>query len=286
MRIPAHVVSWMQVTPLLLVMTTMVLAPLLLMVVVSFLDYGYAQVFPKVIWDNWHEIFFSKITLDLYATTFKFVGITWFFTLIIGFTVSYFIIFHVRSSHWRTIFMMACAIPFWTSMLIRMISWVPFLGREGIINSTLMSLGVTGEPLKFLLFSEFSVLLVYIHTMTLMMIAPIANSMAKIDQSIIHAARDAGATEWKIITNIIIPLCKSGIALGTIFVMTQVVGDFLIVKQMSGNQIQTVVGVISLELNAFQYPPAAAKSVLMLIVVLVAIGVILRLVDIRKELAR
>jgi putative spermidine/putrescine transport system permease protein len=286
MRIPPHVVSWMQVAPLMLVMTTMVLLPLLLMVVVSFLDYGYAQVFPRMIWDNWEEIFFSQITLDLYQTTFKFVFITWSATLLIGFTVSYFIIFHVRSSYWRTIFMMACAIPFWTSMLIRMISWVPFLGREGIINSALMSIGATNEPLKFLLFSEFSVLLVYIHTMTLMMIAPIANSMAKIDHSIIAAARDAGGTEWKIITNIIIPLSKSGIALGTIFVMTQVVGDFLVVKQMSGNQIQTVVGVISLELNAFQYPPAAAKSVLMLIVVLIAIGVVLRLVDIRKELAR
>lgn len=286
MRIPPYVVSWLQVAPLTIVMVGMVLLPLLLMLVVSFLDYGYAQVFPRLLWDNWTEIFDSRITFDLYMTTFRFVGITWAITLLVGFTVSYFIIFHVRSSQWRTIFMMACAIPFWTSTLIRMISWVPFLGREGIINSVLLHAGVTQQPLRFLLFSEFSVLLVYVHTMTLMMIAPIANSMAKIDHSVIAAARDAGATEWKIITNIIIPLAKSGIALGSIFVMTQVVGDFLIVKQMSGNQIQTVVGVISLELNAFQYPPAAAKSVMMLVVVLIAIGVILRLVDIRKELAR
>lgn len=286
MRIHPHVVSWLQVAPLMLVMTGMVMLPLLLMVVVSFLDYGYAQVFPRLLLENWQEILFSWITVDLYLTTFRFVFITWTITLLVGFTVSYFIIFHVRTSHWRTIFMMACAIPFWTSTLIRMISWVPFLGREGIINSALMAVGATDKPLSFLLFSEFSVLLVYVHTMTLMMIAPIANSMAKIEHSVIAAARDAGATEWKVITNIIIPLCKPGIALGSIFVMTQVIGDFLIVKQMSGNQIQTVVGVISLELNAFQYPPAAAKSVLMLIVVLIAIGVILHLVDIRKELAR
>lgn len=286
MRLSPAVVSWLQVLPLTVVMVGMVLLPMLLMIVVSFLDYGYAQVFPEILWDNWTEVLFSRTTFDLYVTTFRFVAITWALTLVIGFTVSYFIIFHVRSSHWRTIFMLACAIPFWTSTLIRMISWVPFLGREGLINQALLSLGLTHEPLKFLLFSEFSVLLVYVHTMTLMMIAPISNAMAKIDQAVIAAARDAGASEWKVVTNIIIPLSKSGIALGSIFILTQVVGDYLIVKQMSGNQIQTVVGVISLELNAFQYPPAAAKSVLLLVVVLAAVGMILRVVDIRKELAR
>lgn len=286
MRVPSYVVSWLQVAPLTLVMIGMVLLPMMLMIVVSFLDYGYAQVFPEILWENWKEVLTAWTTLDLYVTTFRFVLIAWSLTLLIGFTVSYFIVFHVRSSHWRTIFMMAVAIPFWTSTLIRMISWIPFLGREGIINSALLKLHVINEPLKFLLFSEFSVLLVYVHTMTLMMIAPISNAMAKIDHSIVAAARDAGATEWKIITNIIIPLSKSGIALGTIFVLTQVVGDFLIVKQMSGNQIQTVVGVIALELNAFQYPPAAAKSVLMLLVVLGIVGTILRVVDIRRELAR
>lgn len=286
MRLSPAFVSWLQVLPLTVVMVGMVLLPMLLMIVVSFLDYGYAQVFPELLLDSWTEVLFSRTTFDLYVTTFRFVAITWALTLAIGFTVSYFIIFHVRSSHWRTIFMLACAIPFWTSTLIRMISWVPFLGREGLINRALLSLGLTHEPLKFLLFSEFSVLLVYVHTMTLMMIAPISNSMAKIDQAVIAAARDAGASEWKIVTNIIIPLSKSGIALGSIFILTQVVGDYLIVKQMSGNQIQTVVGVISLELNAFQYPPAAAKSVLLLVVVLAAVGMILRVVDIRKELAR
>ncbi len=264
----------------------MVMLPIMLMIVVSFLDYGYAQVFPALLWDSWAEIFESRITVDLYLKTFKFVLITWSLTLLLGFTVSYFIVFHIRTARWRTIFMMACAIPFWTSTLIRMISWIPFLGREGLINSLLMKLHVVSAPLDYLLYSEFSILLVYVHTMALMMIAPIANSMAKIEPSVIVAARDAGASEWRVITDIIIPLTKSGVALGSIFVITQVIGDYLVVKQMGGNQVQTVVGAISLELNAFQYPPAAAKSVLMLAIVLALVWTILRVVDIRKELAR
>ncbi|WP_342364107.1 ABC transporter permease [Terrarubrum flagellatum] len=286
MKLSSQSVSWLQVAPLGLVMFGMVMLPIMLMIVVSFLDYGYAQVFPALLWDSWAEIFESRITVDLYLKTFKFVLITWSLTLLLGFTVSYFIVFHIRTARWRTIFMMACAIPFWTSTLIRMISWIPFLGREGLINSLLMKLHVVSAPLDYLLYSEFSILLVYVHTMALMMIAPIANSMAKIEPSVIVAARDAGASEWRVITDIIIPLTKSGVALGSIFVITQVIGDYLVVKQMGGNQVQTVVGAISLELNAFQYPPAAAKSVLMLAIVLALVWTILRVVDIRKELAR
>ncbi len=182
--------------------------------------------------------------------------------------------------------MAACAIPFWTSGPIRMISWVPFLGREGLVNKALMGLHVINEPLTWLLYSQFSVILVYVNMLTLAMLAPIANSMAKIDQNLIYAARDQGATEWQIITQVVMPLCKPGVMIGSIFIITAVMGDFFIVKQMGGGQINTAVGAITTELNAFQYPPAAAKSVVMLAIVLTCIAALLRLVDIRKELAK
>ena len=181
--------------------------------------------------------------------------------------------------------LLLCTIPFWTSNIIRMISWIPFLGREGVFNSALQSLGITDAPLDFLLFSDFAVILTYTHLYTLFMIVPIFNSMAKIDPAIIEAARDAGATGRQILIDIIIPLSKSGIALGAIFVVTLVMGDFFIVKIMSGGQSASVMSAMKNDIDQLYYAPASALAVMLIIVVMVMVALILRVVDVRQELA-
>ena len=107
----------------------------------------------------------------------------------------------------------------------------------------------------------------YVHLFTLFMMVPIFNSMARIDPRLIEAAKDAGASRWAILREIVLPLCKSGIALGSIFVVTQVMGDFFVVKVMSGGQSASVVSALQNEIAALQYPPAAASAVILVIVV-------------------
>ena len=85
-----------------------------------------------------------------------------------------------------------------------MISWIPFLGRNGMLNSALMAMGVIDQPLEFLLYSDFSVVLALVHLYTLFMVVPIFNTMMRIDQALIEAARDAGATGWQVLTNVVI----------------------------------------------------------------------------------
>ena len=108
--------------------------------------------------------------------------IVWAITLVIGFTVAYFLAFYVRTLTWQMTLFLVCTIPFWTSNVIRMISWIPLLGRNGVVNSTLMSMGVIDQPLEWLLYSDFSVVLAFVHLYTLFMIVPIFNSMMRIDQ--------------------------------------------------------------------------------------------------------
>ena len=136
---------------------------------------------------------------------------------------------------------LVCTIPFWTSNVIRMISWIPFLGRNGLANMTLIQLGLIQEPLEFLLFSNFAVVLAYVHLYTLFMVVPIFNSMMRIDRSLLEAARDAGASGWQTLWTVIVPLCKPGIAIGSIFIVTIVMGDFVTVRMMSGGQSASVV---------------------------------------------
>ena len=179
---------------------------------------------------------------------------------------------------------LVCTIPFWTSNVIRMISWIPFLGRNGLANTTLLQLGLIKEPLEFLLFSDFAVVLASVHLYTLFMVVPIFNSMMRIERSLLEAARDAGATGWQTLRFVIVPLCKPGIAIGSIFIVTIVMGDFVTVRMMSGGQSASVSLMMVNAMSLLQYPAAAANAVVLLLLVLFTVAAMMRMVDIRKEL--
>jgi putative spermidine/putrescine transport system permease protein len=276
--------SWIQVAPVALVLVLFFGLPMLVVVAVSFFDYGQGRLYPAFIFDNYLEIFSSSVTLRLYLSSLKFALIVWAVTLLIGFNIAYFLVFHVRTLLWQIGLFLLCTVPFWTSNIIRMISWIPFLGRNGIFNQTFMGLGIVSQPMDFLLFSDFAVVVAYVHLFTLFMVVPIFNSMARIDRSLIEAAYDAGAGRWRILTEIVLPLSKTGIALGSIFVITLVMGDFFVVKVMSGGQSASVVSALSNEISAIQYPPAAANAMILVAIVTLMVSGILRLVDIRREL--
>jgi len=276
--------SWIQVAPVALILVLFFGLPMLVVVAVSFFDYGQGRLYPTFIFDNYLEIFSSSVTLRLYLSSLKFALIVWAVTLFIGFNIAYFLVFHVRTLLWQIGLFLLCTVPFWTSNIIRMISWIPFLGRNGIFNQTFMGFGIVSQPMDFLLFSDFAVVVAYVHLFTLFMVVPIFNSMARIDRSLLEAAYDAGAGRWRILTEIVLPLSKTGIALGSIFVITLVMGDFFVVKVMSGGQSASVVSALSNEIAAIQYPPAAANAMILVAIVTLMVSGILRLVDIRREL--
>ena len=279
-------IPYLQVTPLALVLFAFVIVPLALVLVVSVYRY---QVFVGLVPDftlkNYIDVFTTKVNLQLYLSTFKLTAIVLAITLVLGFWIAYFLVFHVRSLLLAIGLFLVCTVPFWTSNIIRMISWIPFLGRNGIFNQSLIGLGITDEPLDFLLFSDFAVVIAYVHLFTLFMIVPIFNSMARIDPAILEAAVDGGAKRWQVVWEIVVPLSKTGIALGSIFVIALVMGDFFVIKIMSGGQSASVVMAMSNEIALLQYPPAAAGAVLLLIIVTLMVTAILRIVDVRKELS-
>ncbi|OJW22748.1 MAG: ABC transporter permease [Rhodospirillales bacterium 69-11] len=284
--LPAWAVSWLQVGPLAAILLLLFALPTLLFLVVSFFDYDRVGIYPAFLLDNYAELLTTPATLRVYVSSLKFAAIVWALTLVIGFGVAHFLVFHVRSPVLRTIFFLLCAIPFWTSGIIRTIAWIPFLGRNGAFNQMLMATGLTDRPLEFLLFSDFAVIITYVHLFTLLMIGPIANSLAKIDPALIEAARDAGASRWQTLVGVIIPLAKTGIALGSILVFTQVMGDYFVVKTMSGGQSASIVSLLSTEIQAMQYPPAAANAMVLVVFVAVMVGFMMRVVDVRKELVK
>ena len=278
------VTGWLLAAPLSLVLAFFLVLPILMIAMVSFWGATEFSIYPAFQFDNYAFLFGSSVAWGVFGTTLRYALTTWVLTLGIGFTVAYFLAFHVRTLTWQITLALVCTVPFWTSNIIRMISWIPFLGRNGIANSTLLSMGVIDQPLEWLLFSDFSVLLTFVHINTFFMIVPILNTMLRIDKSLIEAARDGGATGAQILWNVIIPLAKPGIMIGTIFVLTLVMGDFITVRFMSGSQSANVGRLISNDVGLLQYPSAAATSIVLLCTVLMIVAGLLRLVDIRKEL--
>ncbi len=276
--------GWLLVSPLLVVLSFFLLIPVAVIFMVSFWGSTEYSYYPAFQFDNYQFLLTSQVTLSVYIKTLMFTAITWVCCLLIGFTVAYFLAFHVRSLQMQIVLFLVCTIPFWTSNIIRMISWIPFLGRNGIANTALQRWGWIDEPLEWLLFSDFAVILAFVHLFCLFMIVPIFNTMMRIDRSLIEAARDAGASGRQILQHVIIPLTKPGIMIGSIFVVTLVMGDFITVRFMSGGQSASVGRVISNEIGLLQYPAASASAVVLLITVLLMVGTMLRLVDIRREL--
>ena len=284
MRASNTMIGWLQAAPLAIILGGFLVIPIIMIVVVSFWGATEWSIYPAFQFDNYEFLFSSWVTYSVFLKTFKYALVTWALTLLIGFTVAYFLAFHVRKLPWQIALFLLCTVPFWTSNIIRMISWIPFLGRNGIANQTLLSWGIVDEPLEWLLFSDFSVILAFVHLYTLFMVVPIFNSMMRIDRALLEAATDAGANGLQTLWNVVIPLCKPGIMIGTIFVVTLVMGDFITVRFMSGSQSANVGRLISNDIGLLLYPSACATAVVLLCTVLIIIAIFLRLVDIRKEL--
>ncbi|CAG4898608.1 ABC transporter permease [Paraburkholderia saeva] len=283
--------AWWQAAPLTLAFLLFFIVPLVMTLVVSFWNFNEYEIIPAFTLKNYQAIFDGCgsltnvcVTLKTYWSTLRFCVIVWAVTLVLGFSIAWFLAFHIRTVRMQTILFLVCTIPFWTSNVIRMISWMPLLGRNGLVNDTLVGAHLVDRPVEWLLYSDFAVVLAFVHLFTFFMIVPIFNAMMRIDRSLIEAARDAGASGWQIVWRVVLPLSRTGVIIGSIFVVTIVMGDFLTVGVMGGQQIASVGKIIQVQTSYLQFPAAAANAMVLLAIVLMMIWALTRLVDIRKEL--
>ena len=228
---------------------------------------------------------FDSVVWSALADTIRTVAITWAITLVLGFVLTYYLVFDVIRLRIKIFLFLLAVVPFWTSGVVRMIAWLPFLGKEGLINGSLMGLGITDEPLQFLLYSDFAVILSYVHVLTLFMVAPLFNVMARIDLRLIEAAKDQGAKGWQILLYIIIPLSRPGIAIGNNFLLSHSRRQILLRSGFFQEgcrgpwRRRYIINTLSP-----RYPYSAASGIILLLVLLLFVGGIMRLVDIRKQL--
>jgi putative spermidine/putrescine transport system permease protein len=190
----------------------------------------------------------------------------------------------VQSFKWQLALFLVCMVPFWTSYLIRAVAWMPMLGRRGLLNKFLLSIDVIDKPVTFLLYSEFSYTMALVQLYVVLCVGPIFFSLAKIDNAILEAARDMGATPLQIFREIIGPLSLPGVAIGMIFIFVMIMGEFATAVVVYGGKTSTTGTVILNYYAIANYPFAAVNALMLMLSMMIGVVIILKLVDIRKEL--
>lgn len=271
-------------SPGVLWMVLFMLLPLGMVIYVSFWTQTTFAIEPTMTTESWERFMSSSTYLTAIGTTLKAWLIVLVATIVIGYPVALFIGLFVKSQTLQTALLVACVIPFWTSFLIRVIAWRPMLGTEGAINNILMELGLISEPLTFLLFSEFSVYVGMTQIYCVFMVGPITFMIARIDASVIEAARDLGASFRTIFFRIVLPLSLPGVVVGTIFVSVMVLGEFATAASLSGRKVNLLGNIIVSQVGSLKWAFAAVAGVVLTVIIATVITLALRVVDLRKEM--
>jgi putative spermidine/putrescine transport system permease protein len=173
-----------------------------------------------------------------------------------------------------TLLLALFTIPFFTSGLVRAFAWRLVLGREGIINNVLISLGVVHAPVEWLLFSDFAVVLGMVAAHLPLAIIPIVMAFARIESSVIRAGQDLGAGFWTMFSSVILPLIMPGVLAGFLFVFVVAIGTSMEIQLLGGAGASSIAIMINDVLRVVNFPLAFAIStvvvILMIIVIIVA----------------
>ena len=271
-------------TPGTLWMLLFLIVPMLMMVYVSFWTQTTFTIVPTLTLKSWITFFSSDTYFGALLTTGRIWLTVLFLTIIIGYPVALFIGLFIKNKTIQTVVLVLCVIPFWTSFLIRVLAWRPMLGKEGAVNIVLEKIGLITHPIEMLLFTEFSVVIGMTQIYVVFMVGPIAFMLARIDQSLIEAARDLGANTWRIFRTIILPLSMPGVVVGAIFVSVMVLGEFATSGAMSGRKVNLLGNIIVTQVGSLKWAFAAVVGVILTAVMAVVVAGLLRIVDLRKEL--
>jgi putative spermidine/putrescine transport system permease protein len=275
---------YLLLAPGVLWMLLFLVVPLLMMVYVSFWTQTTFSINSTLTTKSWETFFASETYFGALLRTLRIWLTVLFLTLLIGYPAALFIGQFVRNKTTQTILLVACVIPFWTSFLIRVLAWRPMLGKEGAINILLQGVGIIDEPIEVLLFTELSVIIGMVQIYVVFMVGPIAFMLARIDESLIEAARDLGASAWTIFRTIIFPLSLPGVVVGAIFVSVMVLGEFATASALSGRKVNLLGNIIVTQVGSLKWAFAAVVGVILTIVMAVVITALLRVVNLRREL--
>jgi len=183
----------------------------------------------------------------------------------------------------RSVFLLLMFLPFWSSYVVRSFTWLPVLGRAGLINQTLMSLGIINEPIEWLVFNEGAVYVGLVYVYTLFMVLPIFLSLDRIDPQVLEAARDLGGKPYQVFMKVIWPLSLPGVWSGCVMVFLISVGAYVTPQLLGGTQGTMIGNVIATQfLNTNNWPLGSALSIVLIVMVAVLFATVGRRLGLKQ----
>ena len=278
--------NWLLSTPALTLLFLAASGPLLVVILYSVLTPGeYSGVVWELSGDAWYRVILNRDIFDdtvsladahlrIFWRSAKLSLLTTFVALIIGFPTAYFVA--TRPPQQRTLWLFLITIPFWTNLLIRTFAIMEVIRNEGIVNSTLMSLGVIEAPIQ-LLYTDTAVLIGMVYVYLPLMVLPLYASMERLDFRLVEAAYYLYATRLQVLRRVIIPLVKPGIIAGSILVFIPSLGAYVTPRVLGGGKNMMLGNLIELQFGQGRnWPLGAALSLTLLVIVMIALLVYVR----------
>lgn len=230
---------------------------------------GIVEFFSELDFENYVFIAEDNLYWKAYLSSLKIAFISTILTLLVGFPIAYGMA--NADPEWRPTLLMLVILPFWTSFLIRIYSWMGILSQEGFLNQFLLWIGIIDEPLM-ILNTNVAVYIGIVYTYVPFMILPIYASLEKLDISLLEAAKDLGCNRMQSFWLVTLPLSKAGVIAGCFLVFIPVLGEFVIPSLLGGADTLMIGTILWQEFFANRdWPVASAVAVILLLLLLIPI---------------
>lgn len=265
--------GWL-VWPAVVWLLVFLIAPLVIVVIVSLATRGaYGKTIYEFSLANYQRAI-DSLYLRAYWRTLWVATATTALCVAVSYPVAYFIALKARE-RWKRVLLVLTVIPFWTSFLIRTYAWMLLLRSEGVINSALMGVGVTHEPVK-LLYNDFAVLVGQVYGELPFMILPIYVALERLDIRLLEAAQDLGANRFWTFVKVTLPLSRPGLMAGVVLVFIPSLGAFITPDLLGGAKSVMIGNLIQNQFAQLNQPFGSALSLLLTAAVLLLLAVALK----------
>lgn len=219
--------------------------------------------------DNYRFLLQDALYRNAYLSSIRIALISTLFALLIGYPIAYYIARAPEPK--RSILLMMVILPFWTSFLLRVYAWMGFLRTNGVINNTLMALGITDSPIQMMQ-TDFAVYIGIVYTYLPFMILPLYANLTKLDGALLEAASDLGASPTVTFLTVTLPLSLPGIVAGSMLVFIPAIGEYVIPALLGGPDTLMIGRVLWDEFfGSRDWPVASAVAIVMLVLVVAPI---------------
>ncbi|MBW4360844.1 ABC transporter permease [Flavobacterium taihuense] len=263
--------KYVLIFPLLLWLFLFLVLPYLFILTQSVLatdDFG--KVVYDLNFDSYIKIFTNPLYYETLIRTFIYAIIVALACILLSLPLAYFIAFKVTKN--KSFYYTLIVLPFWMSYIVRAYAWKVILGENGIFNSSLINMGIIDKPLRFVLYSDFSVILCLIYIFLPFVCIPIYTSFEQISKSLVEASKDLGANSWVTFRKVIFPLILPGVISGGTLALVLTLGDFLAASLLGGPNTLFISSIVQ---NLFgtsnDKPLGSAVGVVLLILVFIVL---------------